>query len=112
MQEFPIQGYPIQEFPIQGCPIQEFPRQGLPRTRVPHARIPHAGVPGGLCGHTRLSLPRYQRKYAYQEVSRTLCQPQTKSEMETQYFYVDVSTLSDNTSYQLRVTRVENFVLR
>ncbi|NXQ49245.1 SIDT2 protein, partial [Catharus fuscescens] len=54
----------------------------------------------------------YQRKYAYQEVSRTLCQPQTKSEMETQYFYVDVSTLSDNTSYQLRVTRVENFVLR
>uniref|UniRef100_A0A8C3US82 SID1 transmembrane family member 2 n=1 Tax=Catharus ustulatus TaxID=91951 RepID=A0A8C3US82_CATUS len=54
----------------------------------------------------------YQRKYAYQEVSRTLCQPQTKSEMETQYFFVDVSTLSDNTSYQLRVTRVENFVLR
>uniref|UniRef100_A0A8C3UKD5 SID1 transmembrane family member 2 n=1 Tax=Catharus ustulatus TaxID=91951 RepID=A0A8C3UKD5_CATUS len=44
----------------------------------------------------------YQRKYAYQEVSRTLCQPQTKSEMETQYFFVDVSTLSDNTSYQLR----------
>ncbi|NXR53223.1 SIDT2 protein, partial [Hippolais icterina] len=54
----------------------------------------------------------YQRKYAYQEVSRTLCQPQTKAEVETQYFYVDVSTLSRNTSYQLRVTRVENFVLQ
>ncbi|NWW99013.1 SIDT2 protein, partial [Caloenas nicobarica] len=54
----------------------------------------------------------YQRKYAYQEVSRTLCQPQTKAEVETQHFYVDVSTLSQNTSYQLRVTRVENFVLR
>ncbi|NWV33212.1 SIDT2 protein, partial [Grantiella picta] len=54
----------------------------------------------------------YQRKYAYQEVSRTLCQPQTKAEMETQNFYVDVSTLSSNTSYQLRVTRVENFVLQ
>ncbi|PKU26905.1 sid1 transmembrane family member 2 [Limosa lapponica baueri] len=55
---------------------------------------------------------RYQRKYAYQEVSRTLCQPQTKAEVETQHFFVDVSTLSLNTSYQLRVTRVENFVLR
>ncbi|NXM31847.1 SIDT2 protein, partial [Oxyruncus cristatus] len=54
----------------------------------------------------------YQRKYAYQEVSRTLCQPQTKAEVETQHFYVDVSTLSVNASYQLRVTRVENFVLR
>ncbi|KAM7083084.1 SID1 transmembrane family member 2 isoform 5-T5 [Ciconia maguari] len=54
----------------------------------------------------------YQRKYAYQEVSRTLCQPQTKAEVETQHFYVDVSTLSLNTSYQLRVTHVENFVLR
>ncbi|XP_014805000.1 PREDICTED: SID1 transmembrane family member 2, partial [Calidris pugnax] len=54
----------------------------------------------------------YQRKYAYQEVSRTLCQPQTKAEVETQHFFVDVSTLSHNTSYQLRVTRVENFVLR
>ncbi|KAK4809544.1 hypothetical protein QYF61_016976 [Mycteria americana] len=53
-----------------------------------------------------------QRKYAYQEVSRTLCQPQTKAEVETQHFYVDVSTLSLNTSYQLRVTHVENFVLR
>ncbi|NXE93633.1 SIDT2 protein, partial [Menura novaehollandiae] len=55
---------------------------------------------------------QYQRKYAYQEVSRTLCQPQTKAEVETQHFYVDVSTLSLNTSYQLRVTHVENFVLR
>ncbi|XP_071625167.1 SID1 transmembrane family member 2 isoform X1 [Heliangelus exortis] len=54
----------------------------------------------------------YQRKYAYQEVSRTLCQPQTKGEVETQHFYVDVSTLSVNTSYQLRVTRVENFLLK
>uniref|UniRef100_A0A8C8SDL7 SID1 transmembrane family member 2 n=1 Tax=Pelusios castaneus TaxID=367368 RepID=A0A8C8SDL7_9SAUR len=55
----------------------------------------------------------YQRKYLYQDVSRTLCQPQTKSELETQFFYVDVSTLSArNASYQLRVTRVENFVLR
>ncbi|NXK37107.1 SIDT2 protein, partial [Piprites chloris] len=53
-----------------------------------------------------------QRKYAYQEVSRTLCQPQTKAEVETQHFYVDVSTLSLNASYQLRVTRVENFLLR
>uniref|UniRef100_A0A672V5M0 SID1 transmembrane family member 2 n=1 Tax=Strigops habroptila TaxID=2489341 RepID=A0A672V5M0_STRHB len=53
----------------------------------------------------------YQRKYAYQEVSRTLCQPQTKAEVETQHFYVDVSTLSLNASYQLRVTHVENFAL-
>lgn len=45
-------------------------------------------------------------------MSRTLCQPQTKAEVETQHFYVDVSTLSLNTSYQLRVTHVENFVLR
>ncbi|XP_061449120.1 SID1 transmembrane family member 2 isoform X1 [Rhineura floridana] len=55
----------------------------------------------------------YQRKYLYQDVSRTLCQPQTKTEMEMQFFFVDVSTLSlNNTSYQLRVTRVESFVLR
>lgn len=85
---------------------------GIPHAGVPHAGMPHAGVPGRGCGHTGLSLPRYQRKYAYQEVSRTLCQPQTKAEVETQHFYVDVSTLSLNTSYQLRVTRVENFVLR
>ncbi|XP_029429178.1 SID1 transmembrane family member 2 isoform X2 [Rhinatrema bivittatum] len=54
----------------------------------------------------------YQRKYMYQDVGRTLCQPQTKTESETQFFYVDVSTLSEkNASYHLRVTRVENFVL-
>uniref|UniRef100_A0A670JY30 SID1 transmembrane family member 2 n=1 Tax=Podarcis muralis TaxID=64176 RepID=A0A670JY30_PODMU len=48
----------------------------------------------------------YQRKYLYQDVSRTLCQPQTKSEVEMQFFYVDVSTLSvSNASYQLQVTR-------
>lgn len=63
-------------------------------------------------GTARLCPHRYQRKYAYQEVSRTLCQPQTKAEVETQHFYVDVSTLSLNASYQLRVTHVENFVLR
>lgn len=74
-----------------------------------------AGVPAGrlgAVGAAQLCPPRYQRKYAYQEVSRTLCQPQTKAEVETQHFYVDVSTLSLNASYQLRVTRVENFVLR
>uniref|UniRef100_A0A670K5B0 SID1 transmembrane family member 2 n=1 Tax=Podarcis muralis TaxID=64176 RepID=A0A670K5B0_PODMU len=54
----------------------------------------------------------YQRKYLYQDVSRTLCQPQTKSEVEMQFFYVDVSTLSvSNASYQLQVTRVDNFVV-
>uniref|UniRef100_A0A670K1U2 SID1 transmembrane family member 2 n=1 Tax=Podarcis muralis TaxID=64176 RepID=A0A670K1U2_PODMU len=52
------------------------------------------------------------RKYLYQDVSRTLCQPQTKSEVEMQFFYVDVSTLSvSNASYQLQVTRVDNFVV-
>lgn len=57
--------------------------------------------------------PRFQRKYLYQDVSRTLCQPPTKSEVETEFFFVDVSTLSTtNASYQLRVSRVENFVLR
>ncbi|XP_063167119.1 SID1 transmembrane family member 2 isoform X4 [Candoia aspera] len=55
----------------------------------------------------------FQRKYLYQDVSRTLCQPPTKSEVETQFFFVDVSTLSPyNASYQLQVSRVENFVLR
>uniref|UniRef100_A0A8C5SAH2 SID1 transmembrane family member 2 n=1 Tax=Laticauda laticaudata TaxID=8630 RepID=A0A8C5SAH2_LATLA len=54
----------------------------------------------------------FQRKYLYHDVSRTLCQPPTKSEVETQFFFVDVSTLSaTNASYQLRVSRVENFVL-
>ncbi|XP_007905501.1 SID1 transmembrane family member 2 isoform X1 [Callorhinchus milii] len=55
----------------------------------------------------------YQRKYTYQEVSRTLCQPEVKSESQTQFFYVDVSTLSGtNTSFQLFVKRVVHFVLR
>ncbi|XP_027267844.1 SID1 transmembrane family member 2 isoform X3 [Cricetulus griseus] len=55
----------------------------------------------------------YQRKYLYQKVERTLCQPPTKNESEVQFFYVDVSTLSPvNTTYQLRVNRVDNFVLR
>ncbi|XP_054853499.1 SID1 transmembrane family member 2 isoform X2 [Eublepharis macularius] len=55
----------------------------------------------------------FQRKYLYQDVGRTLCQPPSKSEAELQFFYVDVSTLSPaNVSYQLQVTRVENFVLR
>ncbi|XP_048369014.1 SID1 transmembrane family member 2 isoform X2 [Sphaerodactylus townsendi] len=55
----------------------------------------------------------YQRKYLYQDVGRTLCQPQTKNESELQFFYVDVSTLSPaNVSYLLQVTRVDNFVLR
>lgn len=70
------------------------------------------GVSRGLAPTMPCS-SRYQRKYLYQNVSRTLCQPQTKSEMETQFFYVDVSTLSaENASYQLQVMRVENFVLR
>ncbi|XP_060702674.1 SID1 transmembrane family member 2 isoform X1 [Hemiscyllium ocellatum] len=55
----------------------------------------------------------YQRNYAYQDVSRTLCQPEIKSESQMQYFYVDVSTLSKkNTSVQLSVKRIEHFVLR
>lgn len=56
---------------------------------------------------------RYQRKYLYQKVERTLCQPPTKNESEVQFFYVDVSTLSPvNTTYQLRVNRMDDFVLR
>lgn len=55
----------------------------------------------------------YQRKYMYQDVGRTLCQPQTKNMSELQVFYVDVSTLSmKNASYQLSVSRVDNFILR
>uniref|UniRef100_A0A452T7E8 SID1 transmembrane family member 2 n=1 Tax=Ursus maritimus TaxID=29073 RepID=A0A452T7E8_URSMA len=55
----------------------------------------------------------YQRKYLYQKVERTLCQPPTKNESEVQFFYVDVSTLSPvNTTYQLRVSRMDDFVLR
>uniref|UniRef100_A0A8D0Q3H6 SID1 transmembrane family member 2 n=1 Tax=Sus scrofa TaxID=9823 RepID=A0A8D0Q3H6_PIG len=54
-----------------------------------------------------------QRKYLYQKVERTLCQPPTKNESEVQFFYVDVSTLSPvNTTYQLRVSRMDDFVLR
>lgn len=71
-----------------------------------------AGRAGGAVGTAPLCPSRYQRKYTYREVSRTLCQPQTKAEVETQNFYVDVSTLSLNASYQLRVTHVENFVLQ
>lgn len=56
---------------------------------------------------------RFQRKYLYQKVERTLCQPPTKNESEVQFFYVDVSTLSPvNTTYQLRVSRMDDFVLR
>ncbi|XP_045694017.1 SID1 transmembrane family member 2 isoform X3 [Phyllostomus hastatus] len=55
----------------------------------------------------------FQRKYLYQKVERTLCQPPTKNESEVQFFYVDVSTLSTvNTTYQLQVSRMDNFMLR
>uniref|UniRef100_A0A8C3ADZ2 SID1 transmembrane family member 2 n=1 Tax=Cyclopterus lumpus TaxID=8103 RepID=A0A8C3ADZ2_CYCLU len=48
----------------------------------------------------------YQRKYPYNHVGRTLCQPPTRAASETQYFFVDVSTLSSQgTNYQLRVSR-------
>ncbi|XP_053278209.1 SID1 transmembrane family member 2 isoform X1 [Pleuronectes platessa] len=54
----------------------------------------------------------YQRKYPYDHVGRTLCQPPSRAASETQYFYVDVSTLSSQgTNYQLRVSRVESFTL-
>ncbi|XP_034557697.1 SID1 transmembrane family member 2 isoform X1 [Notolabrus celidotus] len=54
----------------------------------------------------------YQRKYPYNHVGRTLCQPPTRALSETQYFFVDVSTLSSQgTNYQLRVSRVESFTL-
>lgn len=63
--------------------------------------------PDSASGH------RFQRKYLYQKVERTLCQPPTKNESEVQFFYVDVSTLSPvNTTYQLRVSRMDDFVLR
>lgn len=78
---------------------------------ISEAEGPRAAGTHGVA-QLRPPRPRFQRKYAYQEVSRTLCQPQTKVEVETQHFFVDVSTLSLNASYQLRVTRVENFVLR
>ncbi|XP_028275286.1 SID1 transmembrane family member 2 isoform X3 [Parambassis ranga] len=55
----------------------------------------------------------YQRKYSYNHVGRTLCQPPTRAASETQYFFVDVSTLSSQgTNYQLRVNRVESFTLQ
>uniref|UniRef100_A0A8C7JXA3 SID1 transmembrane family member 2 n=1 Tax=Oncorhynchus kisutch TaxID=8019 RepID=A0A8C7JXA3_ONCKI len=55
---------------------------------------------------------RYQRKYPYAHVGRTLCQPPTRTLSETQYFFVDVSTLSSlGTHYQLRISRVESFTL-
>uniref|UniRef100_A0A667Y9F4 SID1 transmembrane family member 2 n=1 Tax=Myripristis murdjan TaxID=586833 RepID=A0A667Y9F4_9TELE len=55
----------------------------------------------------------YQRKYPYAHVGRTLCQPPTRAASETQYFFVDVSTLSSlGTHYQLRVSRVDSFTLQ
>ncbi|KAG1927801.1 SID1 transmembrane family [Pimephales promelas] len=55
----------------------------------------------------------YQRKYQYTQVGRTLCQPPTKAVAETQFFYVDVSTLSNaDIHYQLRVSRVDSFTLQ
>ncbi|XP_047247889.1 SID1 transmembrane family member 2 isoform X3 [Girardinichthys multiradiatus] len=55
----------------------------------------------------------YQRKYPYKHVGRTLCQPPTRAASETQFFFVDVSTLSSQgTNYQLRVSRVESFTLQ
>uniref|UniRef100_A0A3B3ZUK6 SID1 transmembrane family, member 2 n=1 Tax=Periophthalmus magnuspinnatus TaxID=409849 RepID=A0A3B3ZUK6_9GOBI len=55
----------------------------------------------------------YQRKYPYNHIGRTLCQPPTVVASETQYFFVDVSTLSSQgTNYQLRVSRVERFTLQ
>uniref|UniRef100_A0A3P8UPK4 SID1 transmembrane family member 2 n=1 Tax=Cynoglossus semilaevis TaxID=244447 RepID=A0A3P8UPK4_CYNSE len=54
----------------------------------------------------------YQRKYPYTHVGRTLCQPPTRALSETQFFFMDVSTLSSQgTNYQLRVSRVESFTL-
>ncbi|XP_055735804.1 SID1 transmembrane family member 2-like isoform X3 [Salvelinus fontinalis] len=54
----------------------------------------------------------YQRKYPYAHVGRTLCQPPTRTLIETQYFFVDVSTLSSlGTHYQLRISRVDSFTL-
>ncbi|KAM6959093.1 SID1 transmembrane family member 2 [Aplochiton taeniatus] len=53
----------------------------------------------------------YQRKYPYAHVGRTLCQPPSRT-TETQFFYVDVSTLSSlGTHYQLRISRVDSFTL-
>uniref|UniRef100_A0A672M5T0 SID1 transmembrane family member 2 n=1 Tax=Sinocyclocheilus grahami TaxID=75366 RepID=A0A672M5T0_SINGR len=55
----------------------------------------------------------YQRKYQYTQLGRTLCQPPTKAVAETQFFFVDVSTLSSaGVQYQLRVSRVDRFTLQ
>uniref|UniRef100_A0A671T395 SID1 transmembrane family member 2-like n=1 Tax=Sinocyclocheilus anshuiensis TaxID=1608454 RepID=A0A671T395_9TELE len=55
----------------------------------------------------------YQRKYQYTQLGRTLCQPPTKAVAETQFFFVDVSTLSSaGVHYQLRVSRVDSFTLQ
>ncbi|XP_046891648.1 LOW QUALITY PROTEIN: SID1 transmembrane family member 2 [Hypomesus transpacificus] len=55
----------------------------------------------------------YQRKYPYAHVGRTLCQPPTLAAAETQFFFVDVSTLSSlGTHYQLRISRVDSFTLQ
>ncbi|KAF4085756.1 hypothetical protein AMELA_G00098550 [Ameiurus melas] len=55
----------------------------------------------------------YQRKYQYTQVGRTLCQPPTLALSETQFFYVDVSTLSTSSvQYKLRISRVESFTLQ
>uniref|UniRef100_A0A672M5Y1 SID1 transmembrane family member 2 n=1 Tax=Sinocyclocheilus grahami TaxID=75366 RepID=A0A672M5Y1_SINGR len=60
-----------------------------------------------------LSVRRYQRKYQYTQLGRTLCQPPTKAVAETQFFFVDVSTLSSaGVQYQLRVSRVDRFTLQ
>lgn len=60
-----------------------------------------------------LSLASYQRKYPYKHIARTLCQPPMRAASETQYFFVDVSTLSSQgTNYLLRVSRVESFTLQ
>lgn len=46
-------------------------------------------------------------------MGRTLCQPLTRAASETQFFYVDVSTLSSQgMNYQLRVSRVDSFTLQ
>uniref|UniRef100_A0A452T6P0 SID1 transmembrane family member 2 n=1 Tax=Ursus maritimus TaxID=29073 RepID=A0A452T6P0_URSMA len=79
------------------------------------ASLPWRGLLSGIVVMSWLSALgcRYQRKYLYQKVERTLCQPPTKNESEVQFFYVDVSTLSPvNTTYQLRVSRMDDFVLR
>uniref|UniRef100_W5LNS6 SID1 transmembrane family member 2 n=1 Tax=Astyanax mexicanus TaxID=7994 RepID=W5LNS6_ASTMX len=53
----------------------------------------------------------YQRKYQYTQVGRTLCQPPTLAVAETQFFYVDVSTLSTSTvHYRLQVSRFFKYV--